>query len=96
MPKQSTKSPAELLAERKPRRKLRAKPYARKSPWDCRITAMRHELRISLDDVAKAVKISKTALWQIEHGTDPMLTTATKLATFFGRSIHELWIDPVK
>lgn len=84
-------TPAEKLAKSKPRRKLRAKPHQRTSPWDCGITALRHELRISLDDVAKAVEISKTALWQIEHGTDPMLTTAAKLAAFFGRTVEQLW-----
>ena len=84
-------TPAEKLSKSKPRRKLGTKPYERKAPWNCGITSLRHALRISLDDVATAVGISKTALWQIEHGTDPMLTTAAKLATFFGRSIEEIW-----
>lgn len=87
-------TPAEKLAKAKPRRKLRAKPYERKAPWKCAITAMRHELRISLDDVATAVGIAKTTLWQIEHGTDPMLTTAVKLAEFFGKSVEHLWSTP--
>lgn len=88
------KSPAETLSENKPRRKLRVKTYTRKFPWLCRITELRHKLRISLDDVAKEVGISKTALWQIEHGTDPMLTTAKKLAAFFGKVIEDIWRKP--
>lgn len=87
-------TPAEILAAKKPRRKLRSKPYVRKTAWLCRITELRHELRISLDDVAKEVGISKTALWQIEHGTDPMLTTAHKLAVFFGKCIEDIWRKP--
>lgn len=91
-------SPAQKLAKSKPTRKLRSLAVKRQAPWVCLITAMRHDLRISLDDVAKATGISKTALWQIEHGTDPMLTTAHKLAVFFGKTFDQLWsrqMDPV-
>lgn len=86
-------TPAEKLAKEKPRRKLREKPYERTSHWHCGITRLRHELRISLDDVADAIGISKTTLWQIEHGTDPMLTTAMKLSVFFGRPIESMWTE---
>lgn len=85
-------TPAEKLAAEKPWRpapRNHVKP--RKTVWKCGLRAAREKLRISLRDVAKACGISVTALWQIEMGTDPMLTTATKLAAFFGMRIDELW-----
>jgi len=59
--------------------------------WVCRLREKRRALRLSLDDVAEAVGVSKTALHQIEHGTDPMLTTARRLAGFFGCAVEDLW-----
>ncbi len=85
-------SPAEKLAHRKPwRRSPRNRSKPRKAVWECRIRAEREPLRLSLRDVARACKLSVTALHQIEHGSDPMLTTATRLAEFFGLAVGELW-----
>ena len=52
-------------------------------------------LSLSFDEVVNALGISRTAYWQIEKGGDPMLTTATKIATFYGKEVSELW-TPIK
>lgn len=83
---------AEILSAKKPwRRAPRNKTHPRNAVWKCRLTEIRESLRLSLRDVASAVGLSVTALWQVEKGTDPMLTTAVKLAEFFGKAVEELW-----
>ena len=94
-PKPGVGSPALKLAEAKPsRREPRNKAEPRAAVWDCRLRQLRESLRLSLRDVARAVGLSVTALHQIEHGSDPMLTTAAKLAAFFGKDIGDLWRPP--
>lgn len=46
---------------------------------------------LSMRDVAEAVGLSISSYFQIEHGGDPMLTTATRIAVFFGKSVDDLW-----
>lgn len=86
-------TPAEKLAARKPwrRRCPRNGTPLRKVVWTCRIREFREALRISMRDVAAAVGRSLAGLHVIEMGSDPMLTTARRLAEFFGKSIEELW-----
>lgn len=93
------KTPAQTLAakkmnHRKPNPSTAGAPI-RNAPWKCYVREVRLSLRLSLKDVAEAVSLSITALHQIEHGTDPMLTNARKLADFFGRGIEQLWPAPV-
>jgi DNA-binding XRE family transcriptional regulator len=87
-------TPAEELAARKPRKHApRGVAAARKRirTWRCTLRDRRESLNLSMRDVANAVGLSVTALHQIEHGTDPQLTTARKLASFFGTSERDLW-----
>ncbi len=88
------KTPAERLAARKPwrRPKRNGPPHPpRKAVWDTRLRAVREELKLSMRDVAKAVRLSLTTYWQIENGTDPMLTNAVRIAAFFGMTVESLW-----
>jgi DNA-binding XRE family transcriptional regulator len=88
-----TLSPAEKLAKKKPwRRAPRNSKYVRKITWVCRLREIREALRLSLDDAALGIGLSKTAYWQLEQGTDPMLTTASRVAMFFGRTMNEIWV----
>jgi DNA-binding XRE family transcriptional regulator len=85
-------TPAEQLAAAKPRKRQPRNVVAvRKRVWGCRVRGYRERLNLSLRDVARAVGLSVTALHQIEHGTDPQLTTARRLAVFFGCTEQELW-----
>jgi DNA-binding XRE family transcriptional regulator len=85
-------TPAEELAARKPRKRApRNEAAPRKRTWRCTIRDRRESLNLSLRDVANAVGVSTTTLHQIEHGTDPQLTTARKLALFFGANEQDLW-----
>lgn len=87
-------SPAEQLAKtkqhRKPRRLGQGNVTNRKV-WVCKIADLRESLGLSIRDVAEACGFSIAGLWQMEHGTDPMLTSAARLAEFYGKRVHELW-----
>ena len=90
-------SPAEQLARvkyekatRKPRHRRTGKPV-RKRVWVCAIREIRESLGLSLRDVAAATGYTVSGLWEIEHGTDPKLTTAMRLAEFYGCDVAELW-----
>ena len=86
-------TPAERLAKTSPRKRepRNLKPYKRKVTWRCQCRAVRMELRLSFDEVVKALKLSRTAYWQIEKGGDPMLTTALRIAAFYGKPVTDLW-----
>ena len=84
-------TPAEKLAKSKPWRREPRNKARRYGRWDCRVRAAREELRLSLRTVAEHLGYSVTALHQIEHGGDPMLSTARKIADFFGKPVEELW-----
>ena len=50
-----------------------------------RIRACRESRRLSLDELAERIGMSKTGLWQIEAGkSEPMARTVMKLSLFFG------------
>lgn len=81
-------TPAERIAkQKKPRRKLSGKD----TPWICTIGDERRRLGLSQDDVCEEIGLSKSSLSVIEHGTDPLLSTATRLADFFGLPISIFW-----
>jgi transcriptional regulator with XRE-family HTH domain len=82
-------TPAEQLSQAKPRRTRKLTNHPR--VWQCAVRRERERLRLSLDEVSEAVGMSKCGLWQVERGSDPMLTTAWKLAHFFGFPIADLW-----
>lgn len=86
-------TPAEALASRKTWHRPKRNGPARsvKRIWHCRVREVREALHLSLRDVAKSIHLSITALFQIEHGGDPQLTTARRIATFFGWSVEDLW-----
>lgn len=85
-------TPAEQLAVTKPRN-IKKSNCTRKLPWAPRLKQLRERLRLSLDEVAEAAQLSKTGLWELEQGGDPMLSTAARLAEFFGKSIEEIWVS---
>lgn len=88
-------TPAEKLAAQKPKKPRRTSPD-RKYPWKCGIRDERKKLGLSSQDVAKAVGISQACLIAIERGSGPNLSTAMRLAAFFGRTVEQLWEMPNK
>jgi len=87
------KSQAQQLAEKVRReRPARNKKPLRKAVWDCHIRDVRERLDLTLDDVAESVGITKAGLSVIERGSDPLLTTARKLAAFYGMTTDALWV----
>ena len=81
-------TPAEKLAKTvKPRRRLSGKHVI----WKCRVRDERLKLGLTQAQVAAACMITKAGLSVIENGTDPLLTTAWKLANFYGRPVEKLW-----
>lgn len=85
-------TPAETLSQSKPR--PTRKPTTHPVVWQCSVREERERLRLSCREVADAVGMSYVGYWQVERGSDPKLTTAWKLAEFFGKPIDELWRKP--
>ena len=81
-------TPAEQLAGTKPRRKLGA---VRHDVVKCLIRDKRQPLGLTIAEIANAVGMSGAGLHAVEHGRDCQITTAKKLAKFFGCTIEELW-----
>lgn len=82
-------SPAEKLAAKK-RRKLPTRSHPA-GPMKCLLLKNRRELGLSTRDVATALPMSVAGYNRIERGHDPMLSTARKLAAFFGKTVEEIW-----
>jgi DNA-binding XRE family transcriptional regulator len=85
-------TPAEKLASKRRPRKSRGNVNpVRKRVWNCSLRAVRQSLSLAIHEVAKATGMSVAGLSEIERGTDPMLSSATKLAAFYGKTVDELW-----
>jgi DNA-binding XRE family transcriptional regulator len=82
-------TPAEKLAATRPLKRRSKTGHV--GPLRCNIRALRESLGLSLDEVVAAVELSKTAIWEAEHGGNVTLVTARKLAAFYGKAIEELW-----
>lgn len=83
-------TPAEKIAEKKTA-KRRPETNARRKLWKCRLRAVRNKLGLSIRDVEQGCGVSNVTVSQAEQGYDIRLSTATKLAAFFGMRIDELW-----
>jgi len=60
---------------------------------NCRLKEERLKRAMSLDDLAKLTGVSKQSLWQIQRGTDPMLSTACRIAIGLDVELEYLWPD---
>jgi DNA-binding XRE family transcriptional regulator len=91
-----TPTPAEALSAAKRLKRPPRKPGTRTyGPWvGNSIRERRDALGLSLRDVADAIGISNPGLFAVEKGGDPQLTTAYKLAAFFGCSVEAIWPPP--
>lgn len=92
-------TPAQRLARAKPVQRFVLKPSSSnryRAVLECRLFALRRGLGLTLDDVSKAVRISKAHLHQVEHGAEIGLTLAFRLASFYGKRIETLWKTPAK
>jgi DNA-binding XRE family transcriptional regulator len=83
-------TPAEEYASKRQRAARHRKPK-RNTVWLCLLREYRDRIGLTLDDVADALKMSKTAIHQIENGQDTMLTTARAVAKFFGVAVESMW-----
>ncbi len=82
-------TPAEKLSAEKG---ATLRPRLRRDPvWACAVRTVRTALGLTLHEAARGSGVSVAALWQIERGIDPQLTTARRLAEFFGKPVEELW-----
>jgi transcriptional regulator with XRE-family HTH domain len=84
-------SPAEKLAQSKTRRRK----LDIEAEWDCKIRGLRESLGLSMLDVTNATGIQPSSQSLAERGKDLNLSTAYKLAKFYGKTIEELWPDRV-
>lgn len=87
-------TPAEKAASKK-RRRLPgsgSSAYAKRfNNVACNVRPIRKSLGLSMEDVAIAIETSVSVIHAIEHGSDLRMTTAKKIAVYFGRSMSELW-----
>lgn len=86
----SEKSPAEKLAEKKAAAK---KPsMGRKVVFDkVLLQDLRTVLGLSLRDVERATGVSNCSILDAERGSELSLSSALKLAQFYGKSVEEIW-----
>lgn len=87
-------SKAELLAQRKQRKRPKRNGPAKSERvlWSTRLTAEREALNLSMKDVATAVNLSVSSYFRIEKGySDLALSNAMAIAQFFGRTVYEIW-----
>lgn len=84
-------TPAEKLAKRKQRSRPPRNSTKDDGPLVCKCRELRESLGLTLADVAAFVGISTAGLHAVEHGNDCQMSTAIKLATFYGRPVGELW-----
>jgi DNA-binding XRE family transcriptional regulator len=84
-------SPAAKISKQRPRQRERRNEAKHHRVWSCNLRQIRDAHGLTMDVVAKYVELSKTAYWQIEHGSDPMLTSARRISDFFGLTIEEIW-----
>lgn len=90
-------TPAEKVAsKKKPRRKSLSGNTQRPRKWVCKLREKREALGLSMRDVAEHTGYTVSTLFEIENGTDPQLTTAMKLAEFFGCMVNDLWPSRLK
>ena len=91
-----TMTPAEKLAakqkhHRRPRATTAGKWAGRKRVWTPKLREVRVLIGLKQASVAKAVGLSYGIYNFVEQGGDVRLTTAARIAKFFGRTIEELW-----
>lgn len=92
-----TMTPAEKLAakekhHRRPRATTAGKWAGRKRVWkNPKLREVRVLIGLKQASVAKAVGLSYAIYNFVEQGGDVRLTTAARIARFFGRTIEELW-----
>lgn len=85
-------TPAEKLASRRPARKRGQRARPRNRTWPgCRLRELRESLGLSYREVSGAVGLSIAGLYEVEMGADTLLSTARRLAAFYGESVEELW-----
>jgi DNA-binding XRE family transcriptional regulator len=74
----------------KAKRKSKANiPGAR--AFSCRAKELRDSHGLTLQDVGGEVGVSPQTVIAIEAGRDCMLTTAIKIAEFFGETVEDIW-----
>lgn len=82
-------TPAEkVAAKKKPRRTPEKRPAG---PLKNSLRDRRQKLRLSLRDVVDATGVCLTSVCYAERGADLMLSTAVRLAKFYGSTVDEIW-----
>lgn len=88
-------TPAEKLAKKNPRRTRKPSEPLPNAAFTCHCAALRNSLNLSVRAVSDALEMSVAGYWRIEKGGEVLLSTARRIAAFYGRKIDELW-EPLK
>jgi DNA-binding XRE family transcriptional regulator len=62
----------------------------------CKLRQLRLSLGLTLKDVSEAAGLATSVVCKIELGNETTLSSAFKLARFYGKIIEELWIIPTE
>lgn len=84
-------TPAEKLAAKKSKTRKPRRDSRTFDTHKCLCRLHREELGLTIRDVAEAIGISNPCICDVERGSETTLTTARKMAKFYGKSVDELW-----
>lgn len=87
----ATPTPAQLLARTAQPRKKPPRQTCLEPVWVTTIEQERDALRLTPHEVAKALNLTKQTLWRYEKGGEVTLTVARRFATFYGKTVEQLW-----
>ena len=65
-------------------------------PLVCHAKKFREGMGLSLSDVALHVHCSSAQLAAVENGVSPNLRDAIKLASFYGKTLDQVWPTEIK
>lgn len=103
MTEEKTPTPAQLLARKKKQDpdSMPRKSYGKakwRPTWDVTLELehLRHSLDLTLREVADATDMSESQYWRIEQGGDLLVTSALRIASFYGRTVEEIWCKKLR
>ena len=87
-------TPAEKASARKAKKRKGLRTTRKFGVLECQLSELRGALGLSMRDVAAGTGLSDACICDAEHGSEICLTTARRIAAFFGTTVDTIW--PVK
>jgi DNA-binding XRE family transcriptional regulator len=84
-------SKADLISRKKVVRHDPDAPKFRAKIWECNLIYYRKTKGLSLEDISKGTGLSQFTIGAVERGCDCTLSTARRIADFFGYTVERIW-----